>query len=80
MKTSITAEDYNGILSDIKASGDAGSPYYAARARREYHRQWRAKNPDKVKAAQQRYWARRGAAAEVAAIEANKHKYNIVEG
>ena len=25
-------------------------------ARNEYYRQWRAKNPDKVAAAQQRYW------------------------
>lgn len=34
-------------------------------ARREYQRQWRKKNPDKLKAAQDRYWMRK--AAEIAA-------------
>lgn len=33
----------------------------AAAARREYKRQWRAKNPDKVKAANERYWTKKGA-------------------
>ncbi len=33
----------------------------AIAARREYKRQWRAKNPDKVKAANDRYWAKKGA-------------------
>lgn len=30
-----------------------------AAARREYMRQWRKKNPDKVRATQNRYWERR---------------------
>lgn len=30
-----------------------------AEARREYARRWRAANPDKVKAAQERYWLKR---------------------
>ena len=33
----------------------------ALAARREYKRQWRAKNPDKVKAANDRYWTKKGA-------------------
>ena len=33
----------------------------AIAARREYKRQWRAKNPDKVKAANERYWTKKGA-------------------
>lgn len=31
----------------------------AIEARRRYHKQWRRKNPEKVKAANDRYWARR---------------------
>lgn len=31
----------------------------AAEARREYNRQWRKANPDKVKANQIRYWERK---------------------
>lgn len=31
----------------------------AKQARREYYREWRRKNPDKVKATQQRYWLRK---------------------
>lgn len=27
-------------------------------ARREYHRRWREANPDKVRAAQMRFWAK----------------------
>jgi len=26
--------------------------------KREYHRQWRAKNPDKIKARNERYWTK----------------------
>ncbi len=33
----------------------------AKMAQREYARQWRRKNPDKVRAANQRYWERRAA-------------------
>lgn len=36
----------------------------AAAARRAYKRAWAKKNPDKVKAAQERYWAKIAAAAE----------------
>lgn len=31
----------------------------AAELRRNYHREWQRKNPDKVKAAQDRYWMRK---------------------
>lgn len=34
-------------------------------ARREYIREWRKRNPEKVQAAQERYWAKK--AAEIAA-------------
>lgn len=36
----------------------------AAAARRAYRREWARKNPDKVKAQQERYWAKRAEAAE----------------
>lgn len=32
----------------------------AAEARRAYMRQWRRNNPDKVRAQQERYWAKKG--------------------
>lgn len=38
----------------------------AKQARREYMRQWRAKNPDKVKAIRERYWLRKAAEIEAA--------------
>jgi polyhydroxyalkanoate synthesis regulator phasin len=28
-------------------------------AQREYRKQWRSKNPDKVRAAQERYWTKK---------------------
>lgn len=31
----------------------------AVQARRAYFREWRKKNPEKVKAAQERYWAKK---------------------
>lgn len=40
----------------------------AKEARRQYKRQWVKNNPEKVKAAQDRYWAKRAAA------EAEKEK------
>lgn len=40
----------------------------AREARRAYKREWNRRNPDKVKAAQDRYWNRK-AAAEAAAKE-----------
>ena len=36
----------------------------AREIRREYKRQWNARNKDKVKAAQARYWEKRAKAAE----------------
>lgn len=33
----------------------------AKKARADYYRQWARDNPDKVKAAQDRYWARKAA-------------------
>lgn len=35
----------------------------AKEARREYKRRWNRENPDKVKAAQARYWAKKAAQA-----------------
>ena len=32
----------------------------AIQARREYQRQWRAKNPDKVRANNRRFWEKKG--------------------
>lgn len=31
----------------------------AREAQREYHKEWRRKNPDKVRAKNERYWRRR---------------------
>lgn len=36
----------------------------AAEARRAYKRKWAKNNPDKVKAAQERYWKKKAAEAE----------------
>ena len=36
----------------------------AKKSRNEYYRNWRAKNRDKVKAAQDRYWAKKAAEAK----------------
>lgn len=36
----------------------------AKEARREYQREWRRKNPDKVKAAADRYWEKKAAEME----------------
>lgn len=41
----------------------------AKEERREYFRQWRAKNPDKVRENNRRYWERRAAKKETAAKE-----------
>lgn len=38
----------------------------ATKARNAYRREWAKKNPDKVRAQQQRYWAKKAAAAEAA--------------
>ena len=39
----------------------AGTDNAAAEARRAYKREWARKNPDKVKAAQERYWKKKAA-------------------
>lgn len=44
-------------MDDIQLKPDEA----ANAARREYMRQWRKANPDKVQAAQTRYWMRKGA-------------------
>lgn len=41
----------------------------AIAARRAYKREWNRKNPDKVKAAQERYWIRKAAQAAAQAAE-----------
>lgn len=46
----------------------------AKKSRNEYYRNWRAKNRDKVKAAQDRYWSKR--AAEMAKKEDDKNGGN----
>lgn len=38
----------------------------AAEARRAYRREWARKNPDKIRAQQERYWAKKAAKAEQA--------------
>ena len=48
----------------------------AREARRTYKREWNRKNPDKVKAAQARYWERKAQAARDAQESADKpNKY-----
>lgn len=42
----------------------------AREERREYYRQWRAKNPDKVKENNRRYWEKRAAKKDQAEQEA----------
>lgn len=42
----------------------------AVAARRAYQREWARKNPDKIRAAQERYWANKAAKAEQAEAEA----------
>lgn len=37
----------------------------AVEARRAYKREWARRNPDKVKAAQQRYWEKKAAQMQV---------------
>lgn len=34
------------------------------KARRDYQRQWRLKNPDKIRAAQERYWLKQARESE----------------
>ena len=44
----------------------------AAASRRAYKRAWARKNPDKVKAQQERYWQKRAAEAAQAAAAGGK--------
>lgn len=48
---------------------DAELKELARQEQNKYHREWRAKNRDKVKATNERYWQRR--AARLAEQEAN---------
>lgn len=41
----------------------------ADEARRQYYREWRKKNPDKVRAAMQRYWEKKAQAQQESAVE-----------
>ena len=50
----------------------------AVQARREYARKWREANPDKVKAAQKRYWEKK--AKELQQEKENVKKANNAEG
>lgn len=36
--------------------------------KREYYREWRAKNPEKVKASQAKYWARKAEEMRAAGV------------
>ena len=40
------------------------SKEYEIKRRREYHRKWRAEHPDKVRAAQMRYWVKKAEQAQ----------------
>lgn len=42
----------------------------ARKERNRYHREWRAKNKDRVKAIDDRYWAKKAAAREEAEKDA----------
>lgn len=44
---------------DEKKSGEQLVSEAAAAARREYYKAWRAKNPDKIRERNRRYWERR---------------------
>ena len=50
----------------------------AVQARREYAKRWREANPDKVKAAQKRYWEKK--AKELQQEKENVIKANKAEG
>ena len=51
----------------------------AEEARRAYHKQWRAKNPDKVRANQARYWERKAERAAEEADAAGKLHYSFAD-
>jgi len=69
------SEILNDVITDLKARADANETTggkddmneQAKEARRAYKREWNRRNPDKVKAAQARYWTRKAEAAAAAA-------------
>ena len=46
----------------------------ALAARRAYKRQWAKNNPDKIKAQQERFWAKKAAKMEIKTEENKKEK------
>lgn len=49
------------VKGDIYIMAKAETDNAAVEARRAYKREWARRNPDKVKAAQQRYWEKKAA-------------------
>ncbi|MBQ1778213.1 MAG: hypothetical protein IIZ93_08675 [Acidaminococcaceae bacterium] len=47
------------LIADAKEANAKEKELAAKEARRQYQKTWRAKNPDKVKAAQLRYWVKK---------------------
>ncbi len=47
--------------------------------RRDYHRRWRAEHPEKVKAAQMRYWTKKAQANNQSAVEIRTAEENLSE-
>ena len=43
--------------------------------KREYHREWRKKHPESVKAAQVRYWTKKAAEMQQASSESNESEH-----
>ena len=52
----MTEQERNAIREDILAE--------IRKANREYKKEWRKKNPDKVKAANERYWLKKAKALQ----------------
>ena len=52
----------------------------AREARRAYKRAWNKANPDKVKAAQERYWTRKAEQAEAEAHSNDNHELPTTAG
>lgn len=57
---------WHGIAgtADTRRKDNRSMDEKAKEARRAYKREWNRKNKDKVKASQERYWARKAAEAE----------------
>ena len=45
--------------------------------KREYHREWRKKHPESVKAAQMRYWAKKAAEMKISASDSEAETTEI---